>query len=109
MGTRRDRSVELRALATELFHLMRERELATTERLKITAPLSRILGHSPEYRALQRSGKTKRARLSKDPSFFTIVDDAATIDLGSPDDFMILGTITTYVGARAYSRARRAK
>ena len=60
---------------------MRERELATTQRLKITAPLSRILVHAPEYRALQRSGKGTSVRLSKDPSFFTIVDTAKELEV----------------------------
>ncbi len=81
MATRRDRSPELRELASVLHRLMREHEIATTKRLKITAALSRILEHSPEYRALHARSKKRTGRIAKDPAFFSLVDAARELNV----------------------------
>src|SRR5947199_8232483 len=79
---RPDRSDQLRELASVLYRLMREHEAANTTRLKITGPLSRLLEHSPEYRALRGRKKRKSdGRIAKDPSFFTIVETARQLNL----------------------------
>jgi hypothetical protein len=74
MGPRRDRSDEIREIATVLLRLMREFDLTTTSRLKVTAALNRILNHVPEYRALRIRGKKSDKALAKEPSFFTLLD-----------------------------------
>ncbi|HVR38220.1 MAG TPA: S24 family peptidase [Thermoanaerobaculia bacterium] len=76
MGTRRDRSSELRELANALFRLVREHEIATNYRVKAGGALGRILQHSPEWRALRGSQKKTKPRAAKEPSYFTIVDAA---------------------------------
>jgi len=73
MATRRDRSDEIREIATVLLRLMREFEMTTTSRLKVTAALNHILNHVPEYRVRVR-GEKSDMRLSKEPSFFTLLD-----------------------------------
>jgi phage repressor protein C with HTH and peptisase S24 domain len=75
MASKRDRSDELRALATVLYRLMREHEIANTTRIKVNSTLGRILNHSPEYRRLgvRAQGEHRKA---KDPGFFTLVDIA---------------------------------
>lgn len=73
-GTRRDRSDQLRELATVFFRLMREFEMATTKRLKVSGPLSRLLDHSPEYRAFRGRSQKSDKRVAKEPGFFTLVD-----------------------------------
>lgn len=74
MATRRDRSDQLRELATVFFRLMREFEMATTKRLKVSGPLSRLLDHSPEYRAVRGRSEKSGKRVAKEPGFFTLVD-----------------------------------
>src|SRR5436190_1189399 len=81
MARRRDRSEEIRKLASALFRLMREHEIANTTRLKVTAPLHRVLVHSKEYRALRGRQKQGEGRMAKDPSFFTIADAARDLNL----------------------------
>ena len=92
---------------------MREHEIAHTTRLKVCGPLSRILKHDKGWRALRprKTGGTRgEERVAKEPSFFTVVDAAnelnvricalvPVIDLGSPNDFTILGTIKGIVWA----------
>ena len=60
---------------------MREYEAATTNRLKITGPLGRILEHAPEYRVFRGRLKKSGGRKAKDPSFFTVVDAAAELKI----------------------------
>jgi phage repressor protein C with HTH and peptisase S24 domain len=56
---------------------MREHEIATHDRLKVSSSLSRILSHAPEWRRLrQRGEKGQGSRVAKEPSFFTIVNAA---------------------------------
>lgn len=76
MGTRRDRSDEIREIATALLRLMREFEVTTTSRLKVTSALNRILNHVHEYRAFRVRGKKSDVRVAKKPSFFTLLDAA---------------------------------
>src|SRR5262245_9415443 len=77
MPRRRDRSRELRELAGVLYRLMREHEISTHERLKVSPSLSRILSHAREWRQLRRrSEKDEGSRVAKEPSFFTVVDAA---------------------------------
>jgi phage repressor protein C with HTH and peptisase S24 domain len=80
---RRDRSEQVRELASVLFRLMREHETATHKRLKVSPSLSRILGHAPEWRALRLRGEPKddEARLAKEPSFFAIADAAKELNV----------------------------
>lgn len=80
MGSaRRDRSDQLRALASALHRLIREREISTTQRLKVTSSVTRILNHLPEYRKL--GAKTGDTRLAKEPGFFTIADLAEELQV----------------------------
>jgi SOS-response transcriptional repressor LexA len=79
MGSRRDRSEQLRFLAAALHRLMREREISTTKRLKVTSSITRILNHLPEYRQL--AGKTGDTRLAKELGFFTIADLAEELEV----------------------------
>jgi phage repressor protein C with HTH and peptisase S24 domain len=82
MATRRDRSSELRELARVLYRLMGEHEMAHTTRLKVRSPLSRILQHLPEWRAQRRRKATRPTRrISKDPSFFTVLDAANELNV----------------------------
>jgi phage repressor protein C with HTH and peptisase S24 domain len=81
MATRRDRSTEIRDLASTVFRLMREREIATTSRLKVNSALSRILQHAPEWRALRLRTKAASTRTAKEPSFFTIVEAAKELNV----------------------------
>jgi phage repressor protein C with HTH and peptisase S24 domain len=80
MAKRRERSKEVVELARAIFRLMREYEIATTSRLKVSGPLSHILNVLPEWRAL-RSGNKPEGRVSKEPSFFTIVDAARDMNV----------------------------
>jgi SOS-response transcriptional repressor LexA len=80
-GTRRDRSDQLRELATVFFRLMREFEMATTRRLKVSGPLSRLLDHSPEYRAFRGRSQKSDKRVAKEPGFFTLVDAVNEINV----------------------------
>jgi SOS-response transcriptional repressor LexA len=64
-----------------LLRLMREFEITTTSRLKVTPALNHILNHVPEYRARVRGKKSDMA-LSKEPSFFTLLD--AVKDMNVP-------------------------
>jgi SOS-response transcriptional repressor LexA len=81
MGIRRDRSDQIRELAGVLYRLMRECETDTANRLKVTAPLSRILEHAPEYRALRGRSQKSTGRTAKEPAFFTIVDAAGELNV----------------------------
>jgi hypothetical protein len=81
MARRRKRDDEIRELASSLFRLMREHEIATTKRLKVRSSLSRILNHSPEWAALQRRGKNPVTRKASDPSLFTVLDAANELDV----------------------------
>ena len=82
MARRRDRSRELRELASVIYRLMREREIATHGRLKVSSSLSRILRHAPEWRELRRHEESDEdVRLAKDPSFFTLVDAANELNV----------------------------
>lgn len=82
MATRRDRSTEVRELALVFYRLMREREITSTARLKVSPSLSRILKHLPEWRALRRRGEVpESARVAKEPSFFTVVDAARELNV----------------------------
>ena len=77
MAKRRDRSDEIRELGRALLRLMREHEIANHTRLKVSSPISRILAHVPEWRALRpRDEKGDEARQAKDPSFFALLDAA---------------------------------
>jgi len=79
---RRDRSEEIRELARVLYRLMREHEVADHTRLKVSPSLSRILKHSPEWRALRRRDDDEEAaRIAKEPSFFTLVDAAKELEV----------------------------
>lgn len=79
MGTRRDRSRELRELATVMFRLVREHEMATSYRVKTGGALGRIIKLSPEWQALHGSRQNAEARVAKEPSFFTVVDAATEL------------------------------
>ena len=79
MGSRRDRSDQLHALAAVLHRLIREREISTTRRLKITSTVTRILNHLPEYREL--GGRTGDTRKAKEPGFFTMADLAEELQV----------------------------
>jgi phage repressor protein C with HTH and peptisase S24 domain len=81
MASRRNRIDEIRALARVLYRLMREHEIANTTRLKVSASLSRILKHSAEWRALRRREEAPDERVSKEPSFFTLVDAAKELNV----------------------------
>jgi hypothetical protein len=81
MARRRNRSNELRELASALFRLMREHEIATGSWLNVTSSLSRILRHSPEWRELARRDEEGDVRIAKDPSFFTILDAANDLEV----------------------------
>lgn len=77
MAKRRDRSDEIREIGRALLRLMREHEVAHHTRLKISSPISRILAHVPEWRALRRRDEEDDdARQAKDPSFFALLDAA---------------------------------
>ena len=77
MAQRRDRSDEIREIGRALLRLMREHEVAHHTRLKVSSPISRILSHVPEWRALRRRDeKGDEARQAKDPSFFALLDAA---------------------------------
>ena len=81
MGSRRrDRSDELRKVASNLYRLMREREIATTRRLKIDSKVTHILNHSSEYQQLRLRGKVD-GRKAKDPAFLTLVDIASELEV----------------------------
>lgn len=73
MAKRRDRSDEIREIGRALLRLMREHEVAHHTRLKIGSPISRILAHVPEWRALRPQDDARKA---KDPSFFALLDAA---------------------------------
>jgi phage repressor protein C with HTH and peptisase S24 domain len=74
MASRRDRSAELVTLATALYRLIREFEIANpSDHVKIDSALTRILQHSAEYRLHSRR-EARAGRKAKDPSFFTILD-----------------------------------
>lgn len=81
MATRRDRSDEVRELARALYRLMREREIETHSRLKVSASLSRILRHLPEWRAQRRGSEAESARVAKEPSFFAVLDAANELEV----------------------------
>jgi hypothetical protein len=81
MATRRDRSDEIRDLASVFYRLMREHEIAHTTRLKVSPALSRILKHAPEWQALRRRGEKPETRKAKEPSFFTFVDAARELNV----------------------------
>jgi len=72
MAARSDHSDELRALAAVLLRLIREREISTTQRLKITSSVNRILNHLPDYRGL--AARNEDVRKAKEPGFFTMVN-----------------------------------
>jgi phage repressor protein C with HTH and peptisase S24 domain len=81
MGTRRDRSGEVRELARSLYRLKGEREIETHKRLKASPSLSRILRHLPEWRGQRRDSGRKTARVAKEPSFFTVLDAANELEV----------------------------
>jgi phage repressor protein C with HTH and peptisase S24 domain len=85
MAKRRDRSDEIREIGRALFRLMREHEAANHTRLKVGGPLSHILGHVPEWRALRlrdgKGGEEGEERLAKDPAFFTLLDAAKELNV----------------------------
>ncbi len=80
MATRRDRGKELLELARAFFRLMREHEIASTTRLKVSGPLSHLLNLLPEWREL-RGGKRTGKRVAKEPSFFTVADAARDLNV----------------------------
>lgn len=76
MAIRRDRSDQLRQLAEVIDRLMREYELATLKRLKVSGPVSRILKHLPD-----RKDKDDGKRKAKAPSFFTVLEAANELNV----------------------------